>query len=126
MGTDYSDAAKGIVKVHFPPTQQLSSGAWGQRWRVETDVDIPTERAILDSAERAMGQDAFEVRIDLTGRRSADLLVTLRDDPAQGRFLYAIYNALKAFDHMVARISSVEDQPREHWTPLREWATEGK
>ena len=68
-----------------------------------------------------MAQEDFEVRIDPRGTAAFDLLVTMRADARQGRFLFAIWNALKVFDEKVARIVAVEDQPREHWTPFREW-----
>ncbi|WP_163991089.1 hypothetical protein [Pyxidicoccus caerfyrddinensis] len=121
MGADYDDDVRGIIKVRFPEAKRLPGGGWGQRWRIETGVDVPMTGDALGAAEKAMAQEDFEVRIDIVGHRTVDLLVTTREDSKQGRFLYAIYNALRIFDQGVASILSVEGQPREHWTPLRDW-----
>ena len=123
MTDDYADAAKRIIKVRFPEAKELANGTWIQRWRVETDVDVLVRGEDLAAAENEMAQEDFEVRIDPVGPRVFDFLVTTRADAKQGRFVFAIYNALLVFDRSVARVAMVEEQPREHWTPFREWPT---
>lgn len=116
---DYSDAARSIIKVRFPEAKEFGNGSWAQRWRIETAGDVHTRGEALSAAEKEMGQADFEVRIDAVGLREFDLLITTRADAKQGRFLFAIYNALLVFDRSVARIAVIEGQPREHWTPFR-------
>ena len=86
--------------------------------RHTTADDVHTREA-LAPAEKEMAEADFEVRIDPVGHREFDLLITTRADAKQGRFLFAIYNALLVFDRSVARIAVIEGQPREHWTPFR-------
>ena len=69
----------------------------------------------------SMAEADFEVEIVRRGPRRFDLVVTTLQDAKQGRFLYALYNALKIFDVRVGPIASIEGQPRERWTPLRAW-----
>ncbi len=122
MTKDYDAAAKNIIKVRFPEVTELPNGTWTQRWRIETVVDTAPKGEAFVAAELKMAQQDFEVRIDPVGPRTFDLLVTTRADGKQGRFLYAIYQALLVFDRSVARIAAVEGQPREHWTPFRDWS----
>jgi len=61
-----------------------------------------------------------------SGHAPSNLLVTTRADAKQGRFLFAIYHALLVFDRSVARIAKIEGQPREHWTPFRDWKASSK
>lgn len=121
MADDYADAAKSIIKVRFPEAKELANGTWAQRWRIETAADTSARGETLAAAEKEMAQEDFEVRIDPIGPRVFDLLVTTHADAKQGRFLFAIYKALIVFDRSVARIAAVEGQPREHWTPFRDW-----
>jgi hypothetical protein len=121
MASDYSDAARSIIKVRFPEAKELANGTWAQRWRIETAAASSARSEVLAAAEKEMAQEDFEVRIDPVGPRAFDLLITTRADAKQGRFLFAIYNALLVFDRSVARIAAVEEQPREHWTPFRDY-----
>ncbi|MFP2960434.1 hypothetical protein ACLEPN_22085 [Myxococcus sp. 1LA] len=118
---DYSYVFDGVVRVRFPRPEQRPDGSWVERWRVDTQRDVAWSSLELEGFSKLMVSPDFEVRIVQHGARVFDLVVTMLDDARQGRFLYAIYNAIRIFDVRVGAIASIEDQPREHWTPLRAW-----
>lgn len=115
----------GLIRpVKWAAVAPNPDGTWTAVWHISFQEQFSLDRAVLDDLARTCDDEffGFHVRFDVQSEHDLCAVATTPSWSMDDPYYLLTYRMFTLLNQEIGRISAIEEQPRDWWSPFRGWS----